>query len=114
MWTETKFFDAFARHGMLQYTLTARKTRASSPFSVKVGYFRPDRAYTGKSAQSSDHEIEYEFDALPWLVAGMEVTLTGPLYPTGAKFEVREPPFVAEFDAQNNNGHFRHAILTAK
>ena len=43
----------------------------------------------------------------------MEISLITPHTNTKPeKFIVREPPYVPEFDAQNNNGSYMRALLT--
>lgn len=102
MHDDALFWPEFKRAGMLDEARTILPGCTSETvFDVRFG--RPDvNQITGM--QSSDYEIEFQYDDAPTLREGAQVIIGG------AMFKVRAAPFV---DPQRGDtGHFRTAYLT--
>jgi hypothetical protein len=100
-WNEAVFWPAFKAAGMLD---VAQVLLAGSdvPLSVDVDFSKVDvNPMTG--VQSTDYEIEYQFDDLPTLAEDDQVIIRATLY------RVRQVPRIEGIGA---TGYFRKATLT--
>lgn len=102
------FWPAFEAAGMLK--LATVKQRSGGTRDVRVGFVLPDMPRLSGEGRSREYEIEYQQADLPKLAEGDLVTIWADDDKTsGAKYTVREAPFVAITDS---DGYFRRALLS--
>ena len=99
----SRFAAAVDRAGMRVEAIVRPKDCVERPFTMMVGFDRPDEL-TGSGAQSTDWRIEYVATDAPGLVEGDEVEIDEVVY------RVRRAPSVPEVGGVD--GTFRHAVLT--
>ncbi|WP_331708732.1 hypothetical protein [Pandoraea sputorum] len=95
----SRFFEAFARHGLLDEAVVTLAGNVQPLEPVQVRFWQPDQPILGGKVIATSYGMEFQTADLPGLAKGAKVVIAGVTYT------------VARVPTKIDNGFFSHADL---